>query len=199
MRWVTLATHREIEQKHGTEFQLTAVAPMAGPYDMLSTAKILMGQTEYQWPYYLAFFITAYDDIYGWNRLNDIFNSPYGDMMHLFFDGTKSSSEINNSLPTKITELINQDYLSKFFNGEEPEIFAALQENNLLNWAPQTPIRFYHGDADEAVPYQNALTAVDSLRAMGGNNIELVTIANGTHESASLPSILGMLGWFEKF
>jgi len=197
--YVTLASHKEIEQKYATEFQLTAVAPMAGPYDMLSTAITLMKQTEYKWPYYLAFFITAYNDIYGWNRLNEIFNAPYGDMMHLFFDGTKSSSEINNSLPTKITELINQDYLTKFLNGEEPEVTAALQENNLLNWAPQAPIRFYHGEADEAVPYQNALTAVDSLQAMGGTSVELVTIAGGTHGSASLPAILGMLGWFEEF
>ncbi len=197
--YVTLATHKEIEQNYATEFQLTAVAPMAGPYDMLSTAITLMQQTVYQWPYYLAFFITAYDDIYGWNRLNEIFNAPYGDMMHLFFDGTKSSSEINNSLPTKITELINQDYLTKFLNGEEPEIFAALQENNLLNWAPQAPIRFYHGEADEAVPYQNALTAVDSLTAMGGSSIELITINGGTHGGASMPAILGMLGWFDEF
>ncbi len=94
---------------------------------------------------------------------------------------------------------MNQDFVTKFLNGEETEIIAALQENNLLNWAPQARIRFYHGDADDAVPYQNALTAVDSLRAMGGNNIELVTIPNGTHESASLPSIIGMLGWFEEF
>jgi len=197
--YVTLATHKEIEQKYATEFQLTAVAPMAGPYDMLSTAVTLMGQTEYKWPYYLAFFITAYNDIYGWNRLTEIFNSPYGSMMTYLFDGTKSSSEINNSLSTKISELLNQDFVTKFLNGEETEIIAALQENNLLNWAPQARIRFYHGDADDAVPYQNALTAVDSLRAMGGNNIELVTIPNGTHESASLPSIIGMLGWFEEF
>lgn len=197
--YVTLATHKEIEQKYTTEFQITAVAPMAGPYDILSTSISLMSQTEYRWPYYFAFFITAYDEIYGWNRLNEIFNSPYNERMHQLFDGTKSSSEINNSLSTKISQLMNQDFLTKFLNGEEPEITAALQENNLLNWAPEAPIRFFHGDSDGAVPYQNALTAVDSLQAMGGASVELVTIIGGTHDSASMPSILGMLSWFGEF
>jgi len=194
--YVTLAAQKEIEQNFSNEFNITAVAPMAGPYDLSGTVKHIFQQSTYNSPTYIAFFLTAYDEIYGWNRLNEIFKAPYGDMMSNLFDGTKTYGEINSQLPVNISELLSHNFINNYLNGNESDFVAAIEENSLLNWKPNAPIRFYHGDADNTVPYQNALTIVDNLIANGGTDIKLVTIQGGTHETAGLPAILGMIEWF---
>ena len=194
--YVTLATQKEIELNYPNEFQLTAVAPMAGPYDLVETTNSIFRMESYSRPSHIAFFLTAYNNIYGWNRLDEIFNSPYNDMMPDLFDGTKSVLEINNQLPNNISDLINQNFKDNYFSGNESSFNSALQENTLLNWTPAAPIRFYHGDSDDVVPYQNALTAMENLKANGATNIELITITGGDHGSSGVPSVLGAIEWF---
>lgn len=197
--YVSLAVQKEIEENHANEFTITAVAPMAGPYDLSNTTRAIIQRPAYYWPAYLGFFFTAYNDIYNWNRLDEIFNLPYGEMMPQLFDGTKTFLEINNRLPTTVSELLKQEFITNYLEGNEAEIAATIEENTLLNWVPVAPIRFYHGDADEVSPYQNALTALEVLKANGGTNIELVTIEGGTHETSGLPCVLGMIEWFNSF
>lgn len=197
--YATMATQKEIEMHYADEFTLTAVAPMAGPYDVVGTFEQIAQNEVYNWPANLAFFITAYDHIYGWNRLTEIFNPPYGAMMPDLFDGTKSFGEINSQLPTQLFELFNRSIADAYFAGGEDEFRRRLTENTLLDWTPRTPIRMFHGSADQTVPYQNSLTALDRLKANGAVSIELITIPGGTHDTAALFSFLGMMTWFNTF
>jgi pimeloyl-ACP methyl ester carboxylesterase len=197
--YVTLATQRDMELNYSDEFDITAVAPMAGPYDLATTVETVIQYTTYEYPTYMAFLFLSYDTIYGWNRLSDVINDPYAGMLPGLFDGTHSLSEINGQLPTDVSQLINQDFVSDYLAGNEPEIEAAFEENTLLDWAPVAPIRFYHGDADVTVPYQNSVTARDSLTANGGANIELVTVPGGTHVTTAPLVILDAIDWFEGF
>lgn len=197
--YVSLAVQKEIEENHANEFTITAVAPMAGPYDLSNTVRTIIQQPTYNWLAYLGFFLTAYNDIYSWNRLDEMFNAPYGEMMPQLFDGTKTFLAINSQLPTTVSDLLNQEFVTNYLEGNEAVFAAAIEENTLLNWTPVAPIRFYHGDADEVSPYQNALTALEVLKANGGTNIELVTIVGGTHETSGLPCVLGMIEWFNSF
>lgn len=119
--------------------------------------------------------------------------------MPQLFDGTKTFLAINSQLPTTVSDLLNQEFVTNYLEGNEAVFAAAIEENTLLNWTPVAPIRFYHGDADEVSPYQNALTALEVLKANGGTNIELVTIVGGTHETSGLPCVLGMIEWFNSF
>lgn len=197
--YVTLATQKEMERDYSDEFDITAVAPMAGPYDLVSTVDTLLNHTEYEWPAYMAFMFLAYDTVYGWGRLNDVIKSPYAELLPGLFDGTHTLRDINDQLPNQVTALIDSGFIADYLNGDEPEIQAAFQENTLLDWAPVAPVRFYHGDADVTVPYQNSVTAVDSLTANGGVDVELVTIPGGTHESSATAAILDAVNWFESF
>ncbi len=63
---------------------------MAGPYDLSKMIESVFQQENYPSPTYIAFFMTAYDNIYNWNRLNSFFNSPYAEMMTGLFDGSKT-------------------------------------------------------------------------------------------------------------
>ena len=196
--YATLATQKEIEENYAGEFQLTAVAPMAGPYDLHITFDIILDQETYPQPGYIAFLITAYDAIYGWNRLDDIFQVPYAGMMWNLFDGSESYGTINQQLPTNMRSLLKPEFIDSYLLGTETAVLDAVEENTLLDWSPVTPILFFHGDADEAVPYINAVNAVENLSSLTDVSIGLVTIPGGTHESAGIPAILGMIEWLQQ-
>jgi hypothetical protein len=196
--YATLATQKEIETNYASEFNLTAVAPMAGPYDLAGVVDSILSQDSYPSPVYIAFLLTAYNAIYKWDRLDEIFNAPYASQLPDFFDGTRSYSEINNALPEKINSLVKPAFVSAYLNGDEKEVHEAIEENTLLNWSPATQIRFFHGNADQDVPYDNVLRTVTNLRSRTSVAVELVTIEGGTHETAGIPCIFGMIDWFEQ-
>lgn len=195
--YATLASQREIEQYYDSEFTITACAPMAGPYDLTGTTKTILGQATYNSPTYIAFLLTAYNYIYGWNRIDDIFKAPYANMMYDLFDGSNSYSEINNSLPITISSLLNEDFINGVLSETDTSVIAVLQENSLLDWTPKAPIRFVHGDSDDTVPYQNSITARDVFLENGATNIELITIPNGTHGSSGQQAVFSMVEWFD--
>ena len=195
--FATLAVQKEIEESSLHELSIAAVAPMAGTYDMLGTADHLLQQSTYQWPAYIAFFFYAYDNVYNWNRLDGILNAPYSGMMHSLFDGSKTFAEINRQLPTSIPTLVNRNFVSNYFSGNEQALRSALAENTLLDWTPVAPIHFFHGDADGVAPFHNAVAAMESFRAKGATNIQLTAIPGGNHETSGLPSVFGAIAWFE--
>ncbi len=193
--YVTMATQREIELNYKSEFPLTAVAPMAGAYDLNLTAKkILQGQT-YNQPAYLAYFMVAYNDVYGWNNLNTFFNSPYAEKLPSLFSGNYTTDEINTQLTSDVAKLINQNFANSYLAGTEATLTSAFTSNSLLNWKPTAPMRLYHGDADEYVPYENSVQAKNYFLTQGVN-VELVTIPGGKHVSSALPSIVAAIEWF---
>lgn len=195
--YASLVAQRKIELEYAQEFNLTAVAPMAGPYDLNGMMQTLFQTGQYNHTAYVAYILTAYNNIYGWDRLNDIFNAPYSSTVQSLFDGSKTFGEIVNQLPATFSELMNSNFVNNVNNGNESAFISAMQENTLLDWTPRAPINFFHGDADDISPYQNALTAVEKLTANGGTNIFLTTIPGGNHENSGPIAIVGAIQWFE--
>lgn len=196
--YVTMATHKAMEEQFPEEFVITASAPMSGPYDVLGTALELFAETTFPYPSYFGYVVTAYSSIYGWDRMNEFFQSPYAENMQDLFDGTHTLGEINNALTTIVKDLFQPKFIADFIGQEEQEIKTVFIENSLFDWTPLAPIRLFHGDADDAVPYSNALTAFQGLSANGAN-IKLITIVDADHGGAVLPSIAGAKKWFDTF
>ncbi len=194
--YVTLAAHKEIEKNYSGEIKIAACAPMAEAYDLNLTAKTILQKQTYNQPSYLSFFVVAYNEIYRWNKLSEAFNSPYAEKMLSLFDGTKITTEINVQLTTNISQLFKQNFLNAYLNGSEADLTTAFTNNSLLNWTPSAPLRFYHGSADEYVPYENSTNARDYFKSVGAT-VELITIPGGTHTSTALPSIINTIDWFE--
>ena len=198
--YASLITQRVIEEDYTSEFDLTAVAPIAGPYDLKGTVDAAFKSNNYQGDIaYIGFFLTAYNEIYRWNRLNDFFNPPYAAMMPNLYDGSKTWGEILAQLPSSFSELMNPDFVTNYLHGNETDVIAVIQENTILNWTPQTPIHFFHGDADITVPYQNVLTAIEQFESNGASNIQLTTIPGGNHETSGPVASIGAIQWFESF
>ncbi len=197
--YATLAVQKDIEANYSGEFQITAAAPIAGPYDIAGTLLDGFQKLTYPEPAYVAYLFTAYNEIYGWDRLGDIFIDPYSSQVTGLFDGSKNWGEVINQLPDTMDELLRQDFMDDFVNGAETEIRSAFEDNTLLNWRPASPICFIHGTADQIVPFKNTQTAYENLSALSSAEIRLVPIPGGTHESSGMSAILLMLEYFEEF
>ncbi|MBN2572123.1 MAG: hypothetical protein JXA68_08350 [Ignavibacteriales bacterium] len=195
--YVTFVAQKEIEQKYGLEIPLVAVAPMAGPYDLVTSSKDYFSQITYDYPAYLCFTVLSYNYIYYYNNLDRIFNIPYNTTVPQLFDGSKDTDEISAILPHTISSLFDTNFVKSFLNGSETELLSALQSNTWLDWTPKTPLKLYHGNADVTVPYKNAITAFNRLKSNGATNIELVTIEGGTHYTSVFPCLNAAYSWFK--
>ncbi|MEP1032511.1 lipase family protein [Ekhidna sp.] len=194
--YVTLATQKVIETDYSDEFSLTAVAPMAGPYDLEGTLSRLFEERNYDHLPNLAFVLTSFDAVNNWGKLDHMFKAPYNQLVTDLFSGNHNNDEIRSALPNNLPELIREEFIVDFLTGQESEVSLAFSNNSLLNWSPVAPVRLYHGDLDEEVPFHNAQTALDRLKANGGN-VELFTIQGADHQTANVPSVLAMIEWFE--
>lgn len=197
--YATLAAQRTLELELADEFQVTASAPMAGPYDLHSTAEHILKQDSYTWPAYIGFLFVAYDHIYDLNGLSDVFTGPYAANVQSFYDGTSTFNEINNQLPQQLSELISQDFIDSYLDSSETRYSNAFKDNGLLDWAPVAPTRLYHGMLDRTVPYEIAELTANQLQANGAVDLQLVGIPGATHETAGLPAVFLMLEWFGEF
>jgi pimeloyl-ACP methyl ester carboxylesterase len=197
--YVSLAVQKTIEESYVGEIALTAVAPLSGPYDLKGTVDSIFLTQDYPSSAYGAYFISAYDEIYGWNRLSDFFAEPYNTTVRDLFDGSHAWGSVEQALPPAIPDLFKAEFIERYNNGDEPGLQAALAENTQLDWAPVAPIHFFHGDADRIVPLENAYTAMERLTAGGAKHVELTVIPDGTHESAGPDAVFGALAWFRTF
>ncbi len=197
--FVTLATQKEIETHYSDEFTLTAVAPMAGPYDLVGSTRQILSQDSYNNPAFLAYLVVAYNDIYEWDRLGDIFNEPFASQLPDLFDGTNSGETINGALTSSIDSLFNSDFRNAFLAGEEVDLNTALLENSFQGWGPIAPVLLIHGTADETVAYANSEFVYASLIENGGLSVNLVPLSGATHLTGALTSFFIAQDWFSSF
>jgi len=197
--YITLATQKAIETDPAVDLQLTVVAPCAGPYDLSGMVQRIGQRMSYPEPAFLSFMLTAYNKIYGWNQIEDIFEEPYANQMTELFNGTHNSNDIDSVLPDSISQLLKPEFIQSILNGENQPVIQAFQENTLLDWTPEAPIRFFHGEADQVVDVENARVAQQQLTANGGQNITLKTYPGLGHSEAAIPAYLDMFDWFSSF
>ena len=199
--YATLAAQKEMEENLAGEFSITASMPAAGPYDMSSTIQYMVGQPTNDNPELLGFVFKAYDYWYGLNRLDSIFQAPYASVIATYYDGTRSASEINSALTTNMADLFTTSFRSEFLGSGETTFKAYLGLNDIYNWAPRTPTRFFHGQEDTIVPYTNATTAVATMTAAGATEVSLVdcvAIPRG-HEECVPSYLVEVTDWFGSY
>lgn len=204
--YVSLLTQKSVEELYQDEIKLTAVAPLSGPYDLTGMFNKIFHGGSYSSPAYVAYFLTAYNRIYGWNSLDRFFQAPYASMMPGLFDGSKRWGEIMNALPSTMEELMHPEFtayypefIENYNDVKSLSLMAAISENTMLDWKPLTPIHFFHGDCDDIVFCMNATNAMNSFLENGAKDVYLTFIAGGNHETAGTKSLEGALEWFESF
>lgn len=195
--YATLAAQRAMEADQTGEFSITAVACLSGPYDLESMAAAVLANPHRRNLAYFAYMLVAYDSIYGWNQLDEMFNQPYAGQVAALFDGSHSSDDVASAIAGTVEDVISPDFRARYANGTATNVLEAVRENTLLGWRPIAPIRLYHGTADDLVPYGNAVAAFNSFNSQPGTSVALYPIQGAGHEDAILASLPPAFQWFE--
>ncbi len=196
--YTTMAAHKLIEEEYIDEFNITASAPCAGPYDLSGVmVDLMLSGNEYDQPYYLPYTVLAYQDSYNIvENLHDYFLEFYADTLPILFDGYHSSNEVNSIMPSVPIEIFHPEVIEEFTNNMDHPLRVRLVENDLIYWAPQAPTILYHSDQDELVPVENSENAYFQFIFNGAPNVEFVHSPLGSHSDAAILIIFQVINWF---
>lgn len=196
--YVTLAAAKEIEL-NVSDLTVTAVAAGAGGYHLENMFDHILNTTEYGDPSYIAFVVMAYNITNDWNKpLSYFFTNVYAEALSEYMDGEHSGGFIDSKLTDNIEELFNADFYSGIKNSEEEEFKDALIANSVAGWDSEIPIRLYHGDTDEVIPYENSQVTLTNFVQQGSSTVSLWKIEGGNHGNSFTPMIKHFVPWFEQ-
>lgn len=207
-----MAAHRALERDFSNQFEVTASAPMSGPYN-ISGAMIdfTLSDEEYNFVGYLAWTTLSYQRAYPdlMPNLETIFKEKYITSIQQFAREEIGLGDLNQQLRSLILEdsdivqpklLFTDEILSIIINGDDHPINDAFKENDLHNWLPVAPIRMLYCGMDEQVTFQNALIAESTMIELGAPDVAAVLIdENRNHGSCVIPASLYMVEYFKGF
>jgi Secretory lipase len=200
----TMALHHYLETKN--IFEVTASAPMAGPYDLSDSAKTVINTPSKVDPRIsaaeLAYLVTAFQHIYGgvYSSIDEAFKPQFVESAKLAFDGTHSTSQMLQIFNGSPKDVFQANFLRGILEDPSNRLVALLGRNNTYGWSdwkPQAPIKLFQGRNDTEVPFYNSELANRWLQAVGATS-DLVSLGDHvTHGTGLLLGFQKALTWFE--
>lgn len=190
--FATLALHKLIEEKHASEFTVTASAPGAGAYNKSAFADYILKSDQ---PLnFLSSYVWVLDT---YNRVYNI-NRPYSGY---FQEPWASQLKANpfGKVPEQAKELFAEPFRAGVLSKTDQSITAAFRDNDIYDWRPQAPLALFHGTADDYVPFFNSESAYKAMRARGATQVELRPIKDGNHFTSVPQYTLEALAFFGEF
>ena len=197
-----MAMAKEIKENWSGTYEVTACAPMAGPYNMSGVQGPLSVSVDvYPSPAYFAYNVIGWNSYYGniYDDLSEIFQEPYASMLPGMLDGETGSSEINAALPTLTSELLQPGIADEILNDPEHPYMVAAYDNDVHDWTPECQMQIYYCEADDVVYPENALSAYDQMIANGAENVTVFNGGDLNHQDCAGTSILGGVLWLDQF
>ena len=195
--YVTMAAQMLIESEYATDLTVTASAPAAGPFDLSGFVDIVLEEMKYPNLPNVSFILTAYNDIYDWNMMSEMFQAPYDEDLPTLLDGSARGDDIAEALPDSLSDLLEPGFVQDVRDDNLPDLQQAFEENSLLDWSPQAPIHLYHGTADQLVDYQNSVTAKEVLGTRSASTVEFTTYDSLNHYESAPRAYYDMALWFD--
>jgi pimeloyl-ACP methyl ester carboxylesterase len=190
--FASMSLLKMIEEKASTEFTLKAASLGAGAYDKTAFTKYVASNKTTpaaQFNQSYIWVILTYDRIYKLNRaMNTYFKEPYASQI------AASKEKVQLSVP--MTDMLNETFKKAVVDGTEMGFLAAVKDNDVFDWKPNTPIRLYHGTADDYVNFFNSQNAFDAMKKRGALNITLNKIEGKNHQTSVQDYLLGTLDFF---
>jgi len=195
----TMATQKMIQERHSSEFNVVASAPMAGAYDLDGAqADVILSDSTYPAPYYLPYILLSYNMVYKVKASNaEIFKEPYLSTVVPLFNGVASAGQIDDNMPNVPKLIVIDTVLANFASQQNHAFRVALRENDLTNWVPNVPTRIYYGNKDSHVSPQNSINCYNSMMALGATQVQLIDIGPYDHSEAAPFCMLSAKQWFD--
>ena len=198
--YVTAAAQKMIEEQYSDIFNIAGSTLCAGAYDMSGTMfDLMVSYQEYEAPYYLPYVVLAYQDTYNLvDNLEEYLLPEYVDTLQTLFNGEYGSGDIDAIMPSIPIEIFHPEVVQEVIEDYNHPLRERLRENDLYDWAPQSPTRIIHSYGDELVPYENSEIAFDYFVQNGSPDVELLLVEFGSHQDAAPQILMGAFFWFEQ-
>jgi alpha-beta hydrolase superfamily lysophospholipase len=195
---VALATHREMQNKYGAEFKVTASGPMSGPH-----ALVKFGSTVYNGTVnggatvFTPLLVDSYQNSYGnvYTKASDIYQAPFDTVAPGLLptaDGPTVAAFGLNKLPGNLFDfadgkpfLIKTSFRMDVQTNANNGMNLAAKKNDLLDFKPTSPVAFCYGANDPVVFGFNTVDSAAAMRTLGAGS--LVTVFN-LEDAATVPS-----------
>ncbi len=208
-----MALHRAIELDPANEFEVTAAAPMSGPYSISGVMRdLILTDAVYYYPAYIPNTALSYQTVYGnlFSNLTEVFKPAYAPMIQQFYDGEITLSDLNGMLISALTvnegdsrpfKMLQESIVQAIQNDPNHPINLALAANDTYdNWLPEAPFRLFYCMADDQVPFRNSLLARDSFLAAGVTDFMISDVMpSADHGECYVPAMTNTLIFFLGF
>jgi pimeloyl-ACP methyl ester carboxylesterase len=197
--WATMELQKDIEKNYPTEFNLVASSCGAGPYSIEYLNNLIISQSEYPSPNFLAYVLNAYKAVGNIsNPLSDFFNEPYASLIPGLFDGLHSGGSINSQLTTNLINLLTLEYRTEFdTNSKFSLVKSAFIANSINAWNTTTPTHLFHGTNDEVIPFSMSQKMLADFQTAGATaKVQLIPIPEANHTSGIYSTGLQTILWF---
>ena len=194
-----MALLKYLEEDENYEFQVTAAAPMAGPYRLTETIEQILEKPSSHSAAELAYLLMGLNPYYGFfDNVADVVRPEYVATVSKMFDGYHTWDDVLAKLSITPDQLITAETLAEYRKPGSVFMKAILANEN-YNWVPRTPLRLYHGAGDHEVPFANSQEAYNYM-AYYGANVALINLGNTVDHRAGFPLAVGQAAlWFETF
>ena len=195
--FITLSTHKELEEQSEYDKEITAVAAGAGSYNIEFVMNDVIERGVFASPAFLSLMVYSYNSVNGFDKPMDYyFNEPYASQIPGLLNGSKNADEINAILPANLEELFEAGFVERLSNGTETEMINAFRENSVHNWFPETVTRLYHSSGDEYIPIEDSQNTAE-LMSKGGSDVTFVLVGEGDHGESAIAMLTKVIPWFE--
>jgi acetyl esterase/lipase len=193
----SLALARALQEGQDPRFELRALAPIAGPYDMSGTlAAAVAGKIEHVTAY-LGYLTVA------WNRLHylyaapsDAFLPPYDRTVEALFDNTHTAEDVFAGLPDRLDALFAPQFLAQLAAPTGALREALRQADDVCDWRPAVTTHLYAASGDRDVPVANAHVCQRALE-MQGATVELTDFGELDHAASFVHALPRVVAQFQ--
>ena len=214
---VAMATHKAMQTNYASEFSVTALGGMSGPYSLVKTFQTVFaggvnaGATVFT-PLILTSWQKAYGNVYA--STADVYEAPYATGIESLMPGLLTFNQLftTGKLPLKLfasgplvtgdpsldglfaagigtPNLIKQSYRQAILSTPTHPAWVAAAKNDLLNWTPTRPIAMCMGSGDPTVFASNTADAATYFAGKGAG--ALLKVFNVEDASTVGPQIAG--------
>jgi len=206
------AAQQMIQEDYAGQLEVTASAPMSGPYDISGVMRDLMldDANDYFFVGYAPYSVMSYNLEYDiFTETNEIFKEPIATWAQQFFDEEIDLWEMNDSIIVWLQDnfgisaprfMFQDSILMQVENDPNHPINQALGDNDLINWGPTAPTRLYYCTADDQVPFMNSVIGKDSMIASGAVDVDAIDVNSvADHGGCVTPAVTNGFIFFNNF
>lgn len=162
----TMALHKYIEENKGDVFTITRSAMGAGAYHKSAVGDHIFnfqGDLGFSISLYL-WVMDTYDRVYLQRGMDYYLKPEFAELVKN--DGYFELLDVN----TNPQEIFTDEFIAEI-NDPNSEFSAALADNNVHDWQAKAPIKLYHHENDQLVPYFNSVDARNNMTAKGSTEV----------------------------